>query len=405
MAKRFRKNHSDRADTGFRVLLLVSLAIGVSRDVPGQTPANVSWCGASAESQQVPGSANALPTEQLRNATLRQPVHLSIAGSLLRVRLSSAFGTQPLHIVEVHVARPLSAAGAAIDPISDRPLIFAGAGDVTIPAGAEYVSDAIEYPTKSLSNLAISLLYDAPPERETSHPGSHATSDVVSGNHLKDASLPAAIPVEHWFQLSGVDVAGGARQEAIVALGDSITDGHGSTTNEDDRCPDNLAAHLQKAHSLGVLDEGIDGNRLLLNGLGPNVISSFDRDGLTSVLWDFEQPRQDVSNHPFFTKVLPTATAEPITLCMLHLKPSRTYLVAIYRTDYKANDAYTAYLEMSAPNELNPAQIAHLNDLTHDQPETDQVSNTEPDRSITLHVPMLSNNIVLASVTHTAQKH
>ncbi len=280
MAKRLRTNHSDRAGVSRLALLVLSLAIGVSHDAPGQTSANVPWCGAWAASQQVPEPANALPTEQLRNATLRQVVHLSIGGSQLRVRLSNAFGTQPLHVVGVHVARPLSAAGAAIDPISDRPLTFAGAEDVTIPAGADYVSDAIEYPTKPLSNLSISLLYDAPPQGETSHPGSRATTYLISGNHLKNASLPAATAVEHWFQLSGVDVAGGERQSAIVALGDSITDGHGSTTNGDDRWPDDLAVRLEKSHALGVLNEGIGGNRLLLDGLGPNAMARFDRDVL-----------------------------------------------------------------------------------------------------------------------------
>lgn len=280
MAKRLRANASARAHGGCLALLVVSLAMGAARDLRGQTPPNVAWCGTWAASQQVPEPANALPPEQLRNATLRQIVHLSLGGSLLRVRVSNAFGMQPLHLAGVHVARPLAAAGAAIDPLSDRPLTFAGAADVTIPAGAEYVSDAIEYPTTPLSSLAISLLYDSPPEGETSHPGSRATSYVISGDHLKDASLPGATAVEHWFQLSGVEVAGDGRREAIVALGDSITDGHGATTNGDDRWPDDLAARLQKGHALGVLNEGIGGNRLLHDGLGPNAMARFDRDVL-----------------------------------------------------------------------------------------------------------------------------
>ncbi len=137
----------------------------------------------------------------------------------------------------------------------------------------------------------------------------------------------------------------------------------------------------------------------------PQSMIAVQGERLTAVLWDFEQPKQDVSNHPFFTKVLPATPAKPIALHMLHLKPRASYRMAIYRTGYKANDAYTAYLEMGAPKDLSPAQIAHLNDLTRDQPESDQVSRTQSDGSITLHVPMRSNDIVLVSVTPIAQKH
>ncbi len=79
--------------------------------------------------------------------------------------------------------------------------------------------------------------------------------------------------------------------------------------------------------------------------------------------------------------------------------------MAIYRTGYKANDAYTVYLEMGAPADLTPAQIAELNDLTRDAPEVDHVADTEADGSLALHVPMRSNDIVLVSVSPIAQNH
>lgn len=150
-----------------------------------------------------------------------------------------------------------------------------------------------------------------------------------------------------------------------------------------------------------------------LHALQGDVLASSDPQSMvavqsgrvTAVLWDFEQPKQDVSNHPFFTRVLPATPAESIALHVDHLKPRSAYRVAIYRTGYKANDAYTAYLEMGAPKDLTPAQIAHLNDLTRDVPEVDHVAQTEADGSLTLHVPMRSNDIVLVSVTPIAQKH
>jgi lysophospholipase L1-like esterase len=245
--------------------------------------ATTHWVGSWAASQQVPEAQNLLDTEGMRDATLRQIVHLSVGGGQLRVRMSNAFGTAPLHLTEVHVARPVSAASGTIDVGSDTALTFHGAPDVTIPAGAEYLSDAVMFPVAALSNLAITLHVDQPPVGETGHPGSRATSYVVHGNMVSAASLPDAKMVDHWYQISGVDVAAATSAATVVILGDSITDGHGATTNGNDRWPDVLAARMQADKStgtVGVLNEGIGGNRLLLDGLGPNALARFDRDVL-----------------------------------------------------------------------------------------------------------------------------
>jgi lysophospholipase L1-like esterase len=241
------------------------------------------WVGSWAASQQVPETGNLLDPELMRDATLRQIVPLSVGGGQLRVRMSNAFGTAPLHLTAVHVARPVSAAGAAIDAASDTAVMFHGAPDVTIPAGAEYLSDAVAFPVAALSSLAISIHFDKPPTGETGHPGSRATSYVVHGDMVSAASLPDAKTVEHWYQISGVDVAGAEKATSVVTLGDSITDGHGATTNGNDRWPDVLAQRMQAEKStrrVGVLNEGIGGNRLLLDGLGPNALARFDRDVL-----------------------------------------------------------------------------------------------------------------------------
>jgi len=248
------------------------------------------WVGSWAASQQVPEAANLLDTELMRDATLRQVVHLTVGGSQIRVRVSNAFGTQPLHLTAVHVARPVSAAGAAIDAGSDTAVMFNGAADVTIPAGAEYVSDSVTFFAAPLSSLAISIHYDEPPKGETGHPGSRATSYVVHGDAVSAANLPDAKTVEHWYQVSGVDVVGEEKSVPVVTLGDSITDGHGATTNGNDRWPDVLAARIQGDKStrmMGVLNHGIGGNRLLLDGLGPNALARFDRDVIaqTAVKW------------------------------------------------------------------------------------------------------------------------
>jgi len=261
-----------------RVLFCVVMSLVVTGQMEAQ-PAH--WVGSWAASQQVPEPQNSLDPELMRDATLRQIVHLTVGGSQLRVRVSNAFGTAPLHLTTVHVARPVSAASAAIDAGSDTAVMFQGAPDVTIPAGAEYLSDVVAFPVAALSNLAISIHYDQPPTGETGHPGSRATTYVAHGDMVSAANLPDAKTVEHWYQISGVDVGASADGGAVATLGDSITDGHGATTNGNDRWPDVLAARMQadkSARTVGVLNEGIGGNRLLLDGLGPNALARFDRD-------------------------------------------------------------------------------------------------------------------------------
>jgi len=241
------------------------------------------WVGSWAASQQIPEPANSLAPDDLRDATLRQNVHLSIGGPTLRVHLSNAFGTEPLHFAAVHIAKPLSAASSRINPATDKALTFSGNPDVIVPAGAEYISDPIDYPMAPLSNLAVSLYLDTPPAQQTGHPGSRATSYLVHGNLVSAADLPDAKKVDHWYLLSGVDVVQPSGAASIVTLGDSITDGHGATTNANDRWPDVFAQRLQAnpaTRTRGVLNQGIGGNHLLIDGLGPNALSRFDRDVL-----------------------------------------------------------------------------------------------------------------------------
>jgi lysophospholipase L1-like esterase len=261
-------------------IALTSLApLAISQTLPAQS----TWIASWGSSQQVPEPQNTLPPADLTDATLRQIVHLSAGGSALRVHLSNVFGTEPLHITSAHIAKPLAPDAAAIDPQTDRALTFAGAPDVTIPAGAEFVSDPITLTVPALSDLAISFHLDTPPTRETSHPGSRATSWYVHGDAVSSPALTNPGKIEHWFQLSEIDVQTTPGAATIVALGDSITDGHAATTNGNNRWPDILAARLQNSpgtQSIGVSNQGIGGNHLLTDGLGPNALARFDRDVL-----------------------------------------------------------------------------------------------------------------------------
>lgn len=253
------------------------------------------WVTSWGASQQIPEPQNSLPAVDLRDATVRQVFHLSVAGTSIRVHLSNVFGTAALHITSVHFARPVATSPApspmgSIDPATDRPLTFSGSAEVTIPPGAEYVSDPVEYPVAALSDLTVTFHLDAPPSPETGHPGSRETTFYVHGDEVSAAALTDPKTVEHWYQVTEIDVLAPAGAATVVALGDSITDGHATTTNGNDRWTDVLAQRLQsskKTRNIGVSNQGIGGNHLLTDGLGPNVLARFDRDVLapTGVRW------------------------------------------------------------------------------------------------------------------------
>ena len=241
------------------------------------------WVGTWAASQQIPEPQNILPADAQRDITIRQVFHVSIGGAVLRVHLSNAFGKEPLHFTSVHISLPVAADSSAIDPRSDKALSFSGSSDVIVPAGADYISDPIQYPIASLSNLAITVHLDALPDGQTGHPGSRATSYYTYGDQVTSANLKDAKPIDHWYQISGMDVLSPANGASVIAFGDSITDGHAATINGNDRWTDVLAQRLQQSpgtKNIGVLNQGIGGNHLLIDGLGPNALARFDRDVL-----------------------------------------------------------------------------------------------------------------------------
>ncbi|WP_093020050.1 SGNH/GDSL hydrolase family protein [Sphingobium sp. YR768] len=238
------------------------------------------WVAGWASSQFRPTGDAELPVGTLRDQTLRQIVRPSVSGDRLRVRLSNLAGITPLRIAGVSIARALGPASAAVDPGTLISLRFDGAPEVVIPAGADYLSEPVSLPVGALENIAISIRYDGEPE-QTSHPGSRATSWHLPGNHLTDETMAGAASFDHWFNLAALEVERCAPAKLIVALGDSITDGKGSTTNGNDRWTDVLAQRLQadpKRRDMAIVNQGIGGNRLLNDGLGPNALARLDRD-------------------------------------------------------------------------------------------------------------------------------
>jgi lysophospholipase L1-like esterase len=222
------------------------------------------WIGTWATAAQParPGDA-----QTFRNQTLRLIVRTSAGGKRLRIRLSNAFGEQPLAIGSAHVARRTAAAD--IDPSSDRVLTFGGTRSTAVPARSIIVSDPVDLDAAPLSDLAISLFFPQTAVATTSHSLALQTNYVSaeSGDCTAQARFPVAKTIVSWPFLVGVDVAASSRGSAIVAFGSSTTDGDGSTRDANRRWPDVLAERLQKSTGgtaeLGVLNEGIIGNRLL----------------------------------------------------------------------------------------------------------------------------------------------
>ncbi|QAY79716.1 SGNH/GDSL hydrolase family protein [Sphingosinicella sp. BN140058] len=254
----------------------VLLGLLLAGAVPAQA-AGRCWLPTWASAQQVPEERNALPAADLTDATLRQIVRVSVGGEAVRVRISNLHGTAPLLIGAAHVALSADPASPRLQP-GGMVLRFAGRSTITIPAGAEYLSDPVDLAVPSLAHLAVSLFLPQAPAQQTSHPGSRATSYLARGNAAGAADLPGAKSVTHWYQLAAVEVDARPGSSAIVTLGDSITDGYGVQPDTDLRWPDHLARRLQQKHGrVAVLNHGIGGNRLLADGLGPNAMARFER--------------------------------------------------------------------------------------------------------------------------------
>lgn len=291
----------------------LGLALALALLLPTAGNAAEHWVGSWASAQQVPEPQNSLADADFSDTTLREHFRLSLGGSHLRVRLSNLFGTQPLVIDAATIARAADVDGEALVPRSVHPLTFGGSAEVTIPAGAEYLSDPIALDAPSLSTLAVSLHFPHAPARQTGHPGSRATTWIAAGNQTAAPTLNNAKGVEHWYQLASVEVEAQPGAASVVAFGDSITDGHGVGTNRNTRWPDMLAERLQASpatRTIGVLNFGIGGNRLLLDGLGPNALARFDRDVLGQPGARWAIVLEGVNDLGTFTRDAPQSPAE-----------------------------------------------------------------------------------------------
>ncbi|HWD17825.1 MAG TPA: SGNH/GDSL hydrolase family protein [Verrucomicrobiae bacterium] len=224
-----------------------------------------------------------LPPAPLANHTLRQFMRVSVGGKTLRVRLCNAFGTNAVVVKSAHLALAADGGAGAIDAATDKALTFGGASEVNLPAGADVWSDGMAFDLPPLAKVALSVFFgDVSSHTVTGHPGSRTTSYITEGNSLSAAALAGAARTAHWYIVTGIDVAPETPGAAIVTLGDSITDGRGSTTDGNDRWPDDLARRLATnaaTREIAVVNVGIGGNGVF-HGLGPSAEARFARDVL-----------------------------------------------------------------------------------------------------------------------------
>jgi lysophospholipase L1-like esterase len=238
-----------------------------------------SWTGTWATAPQSGGSS-------FDQQTIRQIVDTSISGTAARIEISNAFGTAPLTVSDVHIA--LAGSGSAITSGTDHTVTFGGSSTTTIAAGGLGISDTIADAIPALTEVAVSFYLPDSTGASTYQQISNQTTYIASGDVSGAASLPSAQTASSYFFLTNLDVQNANSEGSVVALGASITDGYASTLNANDRWTNGLATRLNAAgDTIGVLNEGISGNRLLVDGAGQSALNRFDRDvlGQPGVRW------------------------------------------------------------------------------------------------------------------------
>lgn len=229
------------------------------------------------------GTAPALPGASIRNV-----VHTSVGGTAARIRVSNRLGTAPLQLDTVTVALQLpgTPAGPGAVPGSLRIATFSGATSVTVPVGQDRVTDPVRLRVPADANLLVTVHTPTGSGPATYHRTALQTNFLARhGNRAADTSGAAyTTTVSHWYYVTGIDVLRPSAEGSIVALGDSLTDGTGSSFGANRRWPDLLSERLRALPAdrrPGILNAGISGNRLLLDGVGPSALARLDADVLT----------------------------------------------------------------------------------------------------------------------------
>ncbi|KAK8874929.1 GDSL-like lipase acylhydrolase [Apiospora arundinis] len=301
--------HISRCSALLALLLNTVGALAAVDNHGGKGGEKKQWTGIWATMPQLTEPANLPPAPYnatgvvFQNATIRQTVKVGLSATTIRLRLSNAFGGSDLPITAATIALPANRNGStglsAIDLSTVKHLTFTGgsSANYTIPMGALAVTDPIEFPVEKGSVVTISLYLAGGQTTNliTSHPGSRTTSFFAPGNVVSAADVVSATSngtaattksADHWYFISGLEawLPRTKTSGALAIVGDSITDGRGSTTNQNDRWPDQLQSRLHSHRptaGVAILNQAAGGNRVLRDGLGPNALSRIDRDVLS----------------------------------------------------------------------------------------------------------------------------
>ena len=247
------------------------------------------WVGTWGTAPQLVENNNNPPSPGLGNNSLRQIVQVSIGGERVRLKLTNEFSTGSTQIKAVELAIAKTAGSSSeIDESTTVSLTFDGQAGVTMPAKGKAVSDPVDFPIGPRENVAITIHYGSASSTSVSgHPGSRTTSYLKSGN---TTNFSNATKTDHWYNILALEVEAPEEAGAVAILGNSITDGRGSTTNQQNRWADVLSRRLldnEPTSQVGVLNMGIGGNCVLGGGLGPTASSRYQRDllGQEGVKW------------------------------------------------------------------------------------------------------------------------
>ncbi len=240
------------------------------------------WKGTWATAVEWTGKGD-MPKESLSNRSCRQIVHVSFGGKELRLKLSNEFGKTPVDIKSVYIADTDDSSNWSIKNKTAKYLSFGGKKGVTLEPGKALYSDVSKYDLKASQRLTITIDYGKQtPENATSHRGSRTTSYIVNGQPKTakpmDKSFVDGEKVDHWYNLSAIEVKTTEEVPVVAVLGNSITDGRGSTTNLQNRWTDFLSEALNQEKPYGVLNLGIGGNCVVEGGLSEPAMKRFDRD-------------------------------------------------------------------------------------------------------------------------------
>ena len=285
-----------RAGRLIRIGLLVTLALLVlaaaiavfasSRPATSRLAAAarpVDWVTSWSASPQT-ANPGTLAAAGFDDQTLREIIFPSVGGDLIRLELTNVFGASVLRIGHVTVA--LAGLGATVVPGTIHPVTFGGSPSIRVPAGEQVLSDPVRMRVVALQDLAVSVYLPGRTGRATLHAAAQQVNWMsAAGDHAAEAgsaAFPASSP--SWYYVSGLLVQSPAAIGTVAALGDSITDGVGSTSGGNDRWPNDLARRLDglAGPTLAVADEGIGGNRVLTGSrcCGDSALTRFARDVL-----------------------------------------------------------------------------------------------------------------------------